>query len=518
MSTSILDEFGRPMQRSQQRVSREALAKRFMQRMIRAKYDAAQTWHGNEDHWRNADALDPHAVASPEVRKKLRSRSRYEVMENNPYLKGAILSIANDFVGRGPKLQVVDRRLSKDRRQAIEARWQQWARRTKQRKKLWRARMAKIVDGEAILRAYTADLRMPVSLNFQVIEADRIGSPGYTQINQPGEVDGVRFNEFEEITQYHILNEHPGSTHQWMSGYSRDGQWISAAFVIHWFRQDRGWLRGVPETAPSLPLCAVLRRYTMAKLRHAETAADLTGIIETEGPASQTFWIDPNTGQPYNDDAWELFPFEIGMIMNLPYGYKIKQLEAVPNGEAYDAFTAALLREIVRPILTPYNVAAGTSKDSNMASSITDRDFYRMAQESERTDCEAEVLDKMLDLWWYEAVRAPSYLGDDFLGADPAFSDVAPDHVWRWDQVVSDHTDPSKVQQALKIAHDKRFISDRDIQERYYNRDVDDWRAEIEDDDVWRASLLASGMEPSPPSADDTNSDDRDAAEIDDDR
>jgi hypothetical protein len=82
--------------------------------------------------------------------------------------------------------------------------------------------------------------------------------------------------------------------------------------------------------------------------------------------------------------------------------------------------------------------------------------------------------------------------------------------------VVSDHTDPSKVQSALKIAHDKRFISDRDIQERYYNRDVDDWRAEIEDDDAWRATLLASGMELQ--SSTEPQDDERDAEEIEDER
>jgi hypothetical protein len=55
---------------------------------MRAKYDAAQTVTSNEHHWSNADTLDPHAANSPDVRRKLRARSRYEIIENNPYLKG----------------------------------------------------------------------------------------------------------------------------------------------------------------------------------------------------------------------------------------------------------------------------------------------------------------------------------------------------------------------------------------------------------------------------------------------
>ena len=72
-------------------------------RIIRAKFDAAQTTPDNRRHWANADLLSADAAASAEVRRILRSRARYEVA-NNCYAKGIVLTLANDVIGTGPRL------------------------------------------------------------------------------------------------------------------------------------------------------------------------------------------------------------------------------------------------------------------------------------------------------------------------------------------------------------------------------------------------------------------------------
>ena len=56
-------------------------------RFIRGRYDAAQTNDSNRRHWAAADGLAADASASPEVRRILRNRARYEV-SNNSYLRG----------------------------------------------------------------------------------------------------------------------------------------------------------------------------------------------------------------------------------------------------------------------------------------------------------------------------------------------------------------------------------------------------------------------------------------------
>ena len=487
---------GQPLRRRSS--YRQSLAAEFTQQVIRARYDAAQTTTYNENHWANADRLDPHSANSLSVRRTLRSRSRYEVIENNPFLKGLILTIANDFVGSGPKLQITDERIPVEVRKVIQQKWAQWMKLAKLRRKLWRMRVAKITDGETFLRAYSnGRLRDPVKLDFQVLEADMISSQDTTagirrEGPTPYEIDGVRFDKWENPLAYHVLNYHPGGSAYWTANLI-GGNWIDANNIIHWFRQDRGWLRGIPETTPSLPLCSILRRYTLAVLHHKEFAADFTGILETEGPASVAQWTD-GQGNLVDDDPFDTFPIDKGLFTRLPWGYKMKQMEAVPDGVAYDEFVGSILREITRPLLATFNIAAGTSKDSNMASGILDQHLYKGGQESERFDAEDEVLDPIFSLWWNEALLVPGYFTP---GMRSLISRVDPPiHTWRWDPVGIEHTDPAKVAQALQILHDKGFLLDRDIQEGRFNRSLEEWRDAYEEQMEWREEVEPT---PEPP-------------------
>lgn len=486
-------------------------------REIKAKFDAAQTFIGNENHWGQADFLSPHLVASYNVRRTLRSRSRYELCENNPYLKGTCLTIVNDFIGSGPKLQVTDERIPEDKRKVIQKKFHEWFYCCKLRQKIWRMRLAKIVDGESFLIPYANKRRLlydPVQLDFQVIEADRITTqhttPNPTSFDNPSvwEADGVKFDSNENPLAYFLLSFHPGSigfdTRFVSPGSTATdttaglaGKWIPANYMIHWFRQDRGWLRGIPEATPSLPLCSILRRYTMAVVRNAEAMADITVLLETENPAGGNPFVIGENGNTLSDDPFDLFPIEIGMAMNLPWGYKSKQLESVPMGIQFDEFVGCLLREITRPILSPYNITSGSSKDSNMASGVLDATIYKGGQRAERLSCEEEVLCRLFYLWWQEAIRIPGHIGDGFMSSE--WRDVIPQHRWRWDRIGIDHTDPARVADALKTMHDKRFMTDADIQDEYFNRDLDTWQEEIKEDDSFREGLNAPGVEAAPP-------------------
>ena len=68
---------------------------------------------------------------------------------------------------------------------------------------------------------------------------------------------------------------------------SRDYDRVPAESVVHWFRADRpGQARGIPDIMPALPLFAQLRRFTLAVIAAAETAADFAGILYTDAPAN----------------------------------------------------------------------------------------------------------------------------------------------------------------------------------------------------------------------------------------
>jgi capsid protein len=405
-----------------------------------------------------------------------------------------ILTLANDTIGSGPRLQIRDKRLSDARKRLIERRFHEWAALIKLRQKLWRMRVAKAVDGEAFALEFSNPrLRYPIQLDYQVIECDRFSSLTLSNNPKVFEIDGVRFDKWDQPSQYHLLDQHPGA--QLVTILSpAAGKWVPARFVIHWFRQDRGWLRGIPETTPSLPLCAVLRRYTLATLHAAEFAASQAGLLHTEGPPSSTVWTD-GAGNIIEDEPFDTFPIEIGQLTNLPWGYKVEQLKAEHPITTYNVFVHTLLMEIARPILLPFNMAVGSSKDSNMASAIVDSHIYKEGIRVERLHCNESVLDPSFGRWWQEAILDPSYLDDpaldesDFLVENPSLRFTAPEHDWNWDRVGLDHTDPARVAVALKTLKGEGFLTDRQIQEQYYNRDVDDWRADISEDVAFRREL-----------------------------
>ena len=104
-------------------LTREDLEARFSQ-MLQAKYDAAQTTGENRRHWANADNVSAVADARKAVRAVLRSRARYEVA-NNSIARGIVLTLANDVVGTGPRLQLLTEVPELNRR--VETAFAQWA-------------------------------------------------------------------------------------------------------------------------------------------------------------------------------------------------------------------------------------------------------------------------------------------------------------------------------------------------------------------------------------------------------
>ena len=252
--------------------------------ILRAGFDAAKTTDENRRHWAEADHLSADAAATPDVRRVLRARARYEAA-NNSYAKGIVSTLANDCVGTGPRLQVLTD--DPDANAAIEAEFAAWAKAVDLPGKLRTMRMAKAVDGEAFaLLTTNPEIASAVLLDLRLIEADQVATPTMRLASFLGErdVDGIEFDAFGNPTFYHVLRAHPGS----LFGLpTAEFDRVPASGMVHVFRVDRpGQSRGIPELTPALPLFAQLRRYTLAVLGAAETAADFAGILYTDAPAA----------------------------------------------------------------------------------------------------------------------------------------------------------------------------------------------------------------------------------------
>ena len=129
---------------------------------IRARYDAAATTDANRKHWANADGLSADAAASPEVRRILRNRARYEAA-NNSYASGIVATLANDVVGTGPRLQVLTD--DPEANNAIEQAFGAWALSVNLADRLRTMRMARAHRSEStrLNSSHRSVSRMPSS-------------------------------------------------------------------------------------------------------------------------------------------------------------------------------------------------------------------------------------------------------------------------------------------------------------------------------------------------------------------
>ena len=106
---------------------------------IRAHFAAAESAAKDADWWK-ADYLSADADASPDTRRILRMRSRYEY-KNNSYARCVIQCLANDTIGNGPRLRYASADDSLNSR--IERDFTAWAETVRLGEKLRAARIAR---------------------------------------------------------------------------------------------------------------------------------------------------------------------------------------------------------------------------------------------------------------------------------------------------------------------------------------------------------------------------------------
>ncbi len=393
-----------------------------------SRYDAAVTNDDNRRHWAAADGLSANTANNPDVRRTLRNRSRYEVA-NNSYAQGIVRTLANDVIGTGPRLQMLTEDPDANRR--IEAEFTEWSQAIRLAEKLRTLRMSQTTDGEAFaMLGNNPGVRARIKLDLRLVEADRVTTAepyaGDPYSFRPNPVDGIVFDSFGNPKEYHVLKDHPGDPH---TGSLAKHNRIPARAMIHLFRTDRpGQARGIPEITPALPLFAQLRRYTLAVLAAAETAADYAGILYTDAPAN---------GEAESVEPMDTIELESRSLLTMPGGWKMAQMRAEQPTTSYMEFIRQILNEIARCLNMPYNVAAGNSSGYNYASGRLDHQTYFKSIRVDQSHIESVVLSRLIEVWFFEAMRI-----DGFLPASlHRFDSRVPFQVF-WDG--HEHVDPAK--------------------------------------------------------------------------
>jgi lambda family phage portal protein len=438
-------------------------------RSIESRYDVAQRNEENARLWQNADHLSARAANDPAVRFNLRNRARYET-SNNSYAKGVVLTMANEVVGTGPRVQFLtgDRELNRELARSFD----EWAAEIRYAEKLRTAYMARLTDGETfpVLSSNPRLQRTPIQLDIRLVEADQVADPAMA-LNDPLNVDGIRFDRWGNPVSYRVLEDHPGDALQFAMGRYEE---LPASMVMHWFRCDRpGQARGIPELTPALKLFGELRRYTAAVLAAAETAADFAAVLYTEMPPD---------GETDPTEPLDLLNIERRLMTTLPAGWKMGQFKAEQPTTTYAMFKAEILNEIFRCLLMPYNIGAGNSSGYNYASGRLDHQGFFKAIGVIQYDCETAILDRVLAAWLSEAVLA---------GMVPREFAAAPHrvpHQWFWDG--TEHVDPSKE----AVAQEKRLKNGTTTLADEWAKKGFDWREKATQQAEERAFYAGLGI------------------------
>lgn len=395
-----------------------------------SRFDAAQTTDENKNHWAAADALSANAANSPDVRYKLRNRSRYET-QNNGYAKGLNVGRANDTIGTGPRLQLtLPERMydpdfqrvtavpsATDLARAVEQKWQDWCDLIGLTDDLHVMDRSETREGETIAVMIT-NPALPESgpqLDLALVEADQLCSPDLNPMD-PYWVDGIKFDAAGNPVSYDILRRHPGDTFVWGSPLECDR--YPAHRVIHLFDRDRaGQARGIPALTPGLPLFAQLRRFTLASLGAAELAAMIAGVIENDNAPP----VDGDEEAP-EFEAMDAVPFARNALLTLPAGQKAHAFKSEQPVPGFKEFKGEILTEAGRGVNAPRNVSTGSSAEYNYSSGRLDHLPYQTSIKIRRDRFRRHVLNRVFAVWLAEAVLIQGYLPEG----------LPPVSTWRW--------------------------------------------------------------------------------------
>jgi capsid protein len=444
---------------------------------IQARYDVAQTTDENATLWTGVDSLSAAQANNPSIRSIIRNRARYEVA-NNSYARGIIKSITNDTIGTAIQLQLGD----SPRAQEIEQDFMDWARAIRLWQKLRTMRGSKCVDGEVFgMLTTNKRIRNEIKLDLKLLECDMVES-WYTVL-KTDEIDGIRFDESGNPTEYRVLKQHPGDYRA--IKVTNAGDWIAAKYIIHYFTEERpGQVRGVSEILSSLSLFGQLRKYTAAVIEAASRAAEISSVMQTD--------LVPDSLAAELADPVTIIEAQRNAIVSLPEGWKLNQMKPEQPTTAYKEFKAEIIKEMARCINMPANVAQGDSSGYNYASGRLDHQSYDRAIEVERCDVVALILDRVYEEWLSEYSIRKSLSEVD--------KKMARSHEWHFSG--RGHVDPTKEANA----DDTRFVNASLTKSAYYAKQGKDWKREeqqwikerIIGEIEWNKAREEAGLDPMP--------------------
>lgn len=297
----------------------------------------------------------------------LRQRSR-DIYMGVPLAAGALKTMRTNVVGRGLKLKPtidrealgMDEKKARDLERSIEREWRLWAEcadcdasRVDNFYELQQlVFLSWLMSGDCLaLLPVKENPHQPYNLRIQLIEADRLSSPGGYDTLDNTIIGGVETDATGEVVAYHISKHHP------LSYASEPQKWVRIPAygketgrknVLHIMTRERiGQRRGVPFLAPVIEELKQIGRYTEAELTAAVVSGLFAVFIEKEnsedGPPIGSGIPEEEQVDAGDENSIEIAP---GAIIDLNEGEKANVASPGRPNANFAAFVDSLCVQI----------------------------------------------------------------------------------------------------------------------------------------------------------------------------
>ncbi len=464
----------------------------------------------------------------------LRSRSRCLYM-SAPVATSAIKSLRTAVVGRGLHLHVA---IDAAELGLTEQEAAAWSRNVEREFSVWAenpaacdilgqhnfyelqqlALMSWKMSGDAfcLFRSAPATPLTPYSLRLQLLEADRICTPGdiigdgvlaYGLTPSGNRVyDGVEVDKVSgRIVAYYVASDYPsnGMPIEW-SRVPKCGERTGSPNILHLMDAERpGQLRGVPLIAPVLESIMQLAQYLRSEALAALMETYLSGYITTSQADAPIIGSPRGCGGPgivvddsgSTDDAEEVqrdleaLEPEPGKINQLLPGESITFNDPKRPGNQFDPFMRSVSTQIGAALEIPADVLLKSYNSSYSASRAAIQDFWR-AVSMTRVWLSSDFCGPSYAEWLSEAVASGRISAPGF------FSDPRRRKAWlrhEWNGAAMPHLDPVKEANAMRIMTENGWLTH---QQATTLLNGGDWQANIEElnREVMKLSIVRGMM------------------------
>ncbi len=333
----------------------------------------------------------------------------------------------------------------------------------------------------------------PYGIRLQVVEADRICTPGSGGVMMYGTTegvlggneihDGVEVDEKGQIVAYHICSQYPDfyvKSPEWQR-VKAVGEKTGLPNILHLMDPERpDQYRGVTLLAPAIEMILQGRRYTEAELTAAIIQTYFTAWIQTNGDVTESpikgnyggeSEPGPEADFDDNDEEIEMSP---GKVIHLKEGESVNYGNPNVPTAGYEVFMKAIGKQIGAGVETPYEVFMKEFTASYSASKGALEEFAEVAK-VKRSVVVSDLCQPVYEIWLAEAVARGRISAPGF------FNDPIIRKAWcgaRWDGPAQTHLDPEREANANEIIVKNGWKTNEQVTREFYG---ENWSDNIQD-------------------------------------